>query len=197
MADNLEPGTTRVRIRELLGRSVISVQEGTNLGAVSGAVFDPASRRIAYLRVGGGLLRAGKLIPFGAIRSIGPHAVTVESAAAMVEQLNQSERASFTDHLGDRPVVSETGSRMGHVTDYEFDTTTAQVTRFCVKADPGTFLQGLIGGGATGDIPAAQVASIGNDAIVVHCSGAAGTGGAPESLLDEDEAESRILGRSA
>ena len=193
MADNLEPGTSRLLIRELLGRPVISVQEGSNLGGVSGVVFDPTSRRVVYLRVGGGLLRAGKLAPFGAIRSIGPHAVTLESAAAMVEQLNQSERASYTEHLGDRPVVSESGSRMGHVTDYQLDTTTGQVMRFCVKADPGTFLQGLIGGGQVGEIPAEQVTSIGHDAIVVADGAPVGS---TESLVDDEEVVDSSLGRA-
>jgi len=119
-------------IHDLLGMSLVTVLEGTHLGALRGVEVDTAELRIRFLRFDGAKSRANGVIAWDAVRAVGADAITVDSLASVLEMVPAEESARVTATLGSRPVVTEQGRRLGRVTDYEVDETTGHIERYHV-----------------------------------------------------------------
>jgi uncharacterized protein YrrD len=150
-------------IKDLMGMDVMTVREGNRLGRLSGVEIDPVEGRLRYLRFDADGRREGGLLPWEAVHSIGHDAVTVDSAASVLETLPGEVRDHVTSQVGDRPVVTESGQRLGQISGYELDEVTGRITRYMVT--PDAFFQRLAG--RTLDLDPNVVRTFGRDAIIV------------------------------
>jgi len=152
-----------MRIQELLGMPVVAVDRGVRLGTVKGVELDPNLGRIRYLRINADDRRPDGVIPWETLRSIGRDAVTVESPSALQETIPGADCDRMISHFGDRPVVTESGSRIGTITSYELDPTTGVITNYHVA------LSGLLNRLTRRDVefPQAAIRSVGVDAVIV------------------------------
>lgn len=151
------------RIHDLLGMDVVTVREGASLGRLGGVEIDPVEGRVRYLRLESDGRRQGGLVPWESVRAVGDDAVTIESADAVVETIPGEVRDHVTPHLGDRPVVTESGRRLGQISSYDVDEVTGRITRYQVK--PDAFFKRL--SGRMLDLPPESVVTFGRDAIIV------------------------------
>lgn len=152
-----------MRIQELLGMPLVAVDRGIRLGSIQGVELDPNLGRLRYVRVKAEDHRPDAVVPWEALRSIGRDAVTVDSPLALQETIPGADCDRMIAHFGDRPVVTESGTRIGHVTSYEFDPVTGAITTYHVS--PGGLVNRLIGR----DVEFTQdlVRSVGVDAVIV------------------------------
>lgn len=152
-----------MRIQELLGMPVVAIDRGVRLGVVRGVELDPNSGQLRYLRVDAANHRPDGVIPWTALRSIGRDAVTVDSPLALQETIPGNECDRMIAHFGDRPVVTEGGTRIGQITSYEFDPATGVISNYQVA------LSGLVNRliGRDVEFPQSAVRSVGVDAMIV------------------------------
>lgn len=143
--------------------SVLTLDEGIRLGKLKGLELDFAKGQIEYLHFDGSGNRPDGLIPWSAVRSVGEDAITIESAAAVRQTLGAVERERLTSHVGDRPVLTETGIRVGTITNYEVDAQLGRIVNYEVST--GGFLGHLTGRHLT--FPHAAIRTFGKDAIIV------------------------------
>jgi sporulation protein YlmC with PRC-barrel domain len=150
-------------IQELLGMPLVTVQEGVRLGTVKAVAVNPAEGRIRYLEFDGADSRADGVVPWDSVHAVGADAITVSSLAAVQESVPAEERDRVTTDVGDRPVMTESGSRLGQITGLDVDATTGQIERYHVAT--GGFLGRLTGRELT--FPQAAVRAFGPDAVIV------------------------------
>ena len=150
------------RIEEILGMPMVTVQEGLRLGKLSGVEVDTRDGRLRYLHFDGASNRAAGVVPWEAVRSIGTDAVTVESKALALETIPMAEREFLSPHVGDRPVMTESGKQLGKVSSYTVDESTGLIDRYYVASG------GILGiGSHQVRFTHAAVRSFGKDAIIV------------------------------
>lgn len=152
-----------MRIQDLLGMPLVAVDRGVRLGTIQGVELDPNIGRLRYVRVKAEDRRPDGVVPWEALRAIGRDAVTVDSPLALQETIPGVDCDRVISHFGDRPVVTESGTRIGHVTSYEFDPVTGAITAY--RVSPGGLVNRLIGR----DVEFTQdfVRSVGVDAVIV------------------------------
>lgn len=150
-------------ILKILGLPLVTVGEGTRLGALNGVAIDTAGGRLRYLHFDGARTRADGVIPWEAVRSIGEDAITVDSVGSVLEAIPAVDLGQVTLLIGDRPVVTEGGERVGTVTGYDIDVSTGVIERYHVTT--GGFFGRLIHSEVS--FPPAAVRTIGADAIIV------------------------------
>jgi uncharacterized protein YrrD len=122
--------------RELIGLPVFSVAEGQRLGTVSGLLVRREDRVVEAVGVGGGAFRQARYLRLAQLHTIGTDAVMVPSAGALKESLSGSHVKSLDATLTGRPVVSESGQRLGEVVGYTVNTATGKIEVFHVR--PGS-----------------------------------------------------------
>jgi sporulation protein YlmC with PRC-barrel domain len=150
-------------IHELVGMALVTVHEGIRLGTVNGVELDTTAGRIAYLCFDGAETRADGVVPWEAVRAVGADAITVESLTQVQESVPSEDRARVTPLAGDRPVMTESGTRLGRVTGYDVDETTGRIERFHVAT--GGFLGRLTHSELS--FPHEAIRAFGPDAMVV------------------------------
>lgn len=150
--------------KRVQGIPVISIADGTKLGAVDNVYFDPAKKQVVGFSVGsaGGLLapEGGTIVDVVNVRSLGPDALTVSDKSTMGSDLTTARYADLTplSHLMKRRVVTEGGVYVGQIASVEFDEKSFTLTQ--VEASPGFFKSNK-------SIAAPDVLSIGTDLVVV------------------------------
>ena len=150
-------------IHDLLGMPVVTVGEGIRLGTLQAVEFDAAEGRIRYLHFKGAATRADGVLPWGAIRAVGADAITVESLAMVLEEVPAAEREEISPDVRHRPVLTESGTRLGKVTGYDVDEVTGRIERYHVATG------GLFGRLTHSEIAFGRemVRAFGPDAIIV------------------------------
>jgi sporulation protein YlmC with PRC-barrel domain len=161
-------------MHELLGAPLVTLDEGIRLGTLKGVEFDNADGQIRYLHIDGAETRADGVVPWGAVRAVGADAITVESVGAVLEAIPGADREACTADVRDRPVITESGTRLGKVTEYDVDETTGRIERYHVGTG------GLIGRLTHREhaFDRSAVRAFGRDAIIVV--DAVGQSGAPD-----------------
>lgn len=155
------------KIEDLLGMPVLSTAEGRRLGKVEGVELAPQEGHVCYLCLKPEDHDAGRLIPWSEIDSIGQDVVLVRSAGGLVKTIPASEETGLASHVGDRPVLTAAGEKLGHILSYTFDEKTGQVEQYQV----GT--PGVLGfGGHLVEIAPADIRTFGHDAIIVDAASA-------------------------
>lgn len=150
-------------IQELLGAPLVTIQEGIRLGTLKGVDFDAVDGRIRYLHFDGAETRADGVVPWTAVRAVGADAITIEALADVLEAVPVAEREEVTPDVRDRPVITESGTRLGTVTGYDVDEATGRIERYHVATG------GLLGRLTHKEITFSRegVRAFGRDAIVV------------------------------
>jgi sporulation protein YlmC with PRC-barrel domain len=141
---------------------IVTVEEGRRIGTLKGAAVDVARGRLAYLRFAGEG-RPDGVVPWNAVRAVGTDAITIESVGTLMDGVPSAERGEVCDYVGDRPVVTESGERLGTVSSYEVNTDTGEIGRYHVNTG------GLIGRltGSRIVFPHTAIRAFGRDAIVI------------------------------
>lgn len=150
-------------IEKLLDMPVVSAAEGSRLGTLEGVEIDPAGARIAYLRLKPeGKHRKG-VIPWAAVQSVGADVILVHTEAAVDRNVPQELRPELTPHVGDRPVLTESGDDLGHISSYDVDEATGRIERYHVRC------KGLLASLKGRDISFSpgEIRTFGHDAIIV------------------------------
>jgi uncharacterized protein YrrD len=141
---------------------VVTADEGTRIGIVEGVEIDPPAARIAYLRVNQSGPGGHSVLPWREIQSVGQDVVVIRSATALQREVPASQRSLLTPHVGDRPVVTASGDRLGRVNSYEVDEMTGAIGRYRITG----LLATLSGSAVT--FPPESILTFGRDAIIVE-----------------------------
>jgi uncharacterized protein YrrD len=131
-----------LRGRDVSGMPVVDISTGEDVAEVRDLIFEPGQGDVGgFTLANRGFLgrRLGQILPVKSIRSVGTHAVTIESTNA----LSDVESARRSGHGGDVTndvVVTESGRELGRVKDV------------ILRGGPQPRVVGYeIGGGAAGD----------------------------------------------
>jgi uncharacterized protein YrrD len=121
-----------MRITTFRGLRVISLAEALKMGKVEDVLLDPTARWVAAVRVrSGGITSNEHIVLREAVKRVGQHAVVLGDPVGM-----GSERPIELDRLIDlhgflgMEVVSDEGTRLGHIRDAEVDTQTLNITEY-------------------------------------------------------------------
>ncbi|HMA34687.1 MAG TPA: PRC-barrel domain-containing protein [Chloroflexia bacterium] len=159
------------RASDLLGKPVITFDTGRRLAHVEDLLVNPDIPQVLALLVDKGAVWVSpRFVALGQIKGIGGNAIVVETAAVVKEVNRYPELKALLDHRTIRGirVYSETGDRLGTVSDMFIDDQTGEVLYYEVS------------GGAIGDmmkgkrtIVPGEVLSMG--ALVLYVSTATAT----------------------
>jgi uncharacterized protein YrrD len=150
-------------IHDLLAMPLVTVGEGIRLGELKGVAVDTTDGRIRFLTFDGAEGRSDGALPWESVRSIGKDAITVDSLDSVTDSVPALERDRTSAYLGDRPVVTESGERLGTVVGYDIDESSGQIEAFHVST--GGFFGRLVRSERV--FSRSNVRAIGQDAIVV------------------------------
>jgi uncharacterized protein YrrD len=147
--------------------SVISLDEGREIGRIRDLVINPQSSEVAAIIVQRrGLFGEQKVIPYARVVSVGNNALTVQKMAnaERITSLPQILGLVKEDvHLKGVRVISEAGAALGHVEEFYVDTATGKITAFEVSGSLG---EGILKGRAV--LSANEVRTIGKDILIVR-----------------------------
>ncbi len=150
--------------RELAGLAVMTLTGGERLGRIADVVFHSATGRVTGFTIDpGGLLARHKFLAAEAVQSVGADAVTVNSADVLLDHppaTNPAETPSKS--LDGRPVLNQTGTAIGKVSDVVVDTAALTVMSFLLAT--GVLDNALHGRPA---LPFSFVQAIGTDSVIV------------------------------
>ncbi len=160
------------KVSELLGRAIVSAENGERIGKVADVLLDERSQQVIGLIVAGGLMRAEHVLPYSDVQTLGTDAVVARSTARVVsatkwhEQGLATRRASALKH---RRVLTTGGKAIGAIQDVLLDDR-GSVDAFEVV---DSTLGGLIHRRST--LPYANGLTVGADAVLVPDGTAAAT----------------------
>lgn len=161
-----------IKAKELLGRPIIAIDSGERIETTRDVVFDHQANEVLGLLVDeGGWFRAAKVVPFGAIRSIGEDAIMVDSADSVTSTREDGRLADVLESnvsLSGMTLLTTDGQNLGKIADVFFDEHTGRVEGY--EATGGIFSD--LSSGRT-FVPAPENVQIGHDAAIVPISVAA------------------------
>jgi uncharacterized protein YrrD len=120
------PNMSLQSIQELIGKPVISITNGQNIGSVVDIMVDPDKLALSALVTskGGLLSRKVEAIRAVEVQVWGMHAVLVKEPDVILkgdELYDRDAWMSFSDHLKSRDMVSVEGTRLGPIKDILID----------------------------------------------------------------------------
>src|SRR5918996_1258170 len=158
--DEEETMTTRL----VKGTPVVSLADGETLGSIDHVYFDPERLAVVgFTFHKGGLLGGGTsgLVETTDVHAFGPDAVTITDISVVKNDLAvESRRGDLLDleDLLKRPVMTDSGTRLGHVAAIQFGDASHRLTAMDVVAT---------GSGEHCRIAADQIQAIGDELIIV------------------------------
>jgi uncharacterized protein YrrD len=168
--------------RLVKGTPVISLADGSTLGTIDHVYFDPERLAVVgFTFHKGGLFAAGTsgLVEIADVHAFGPDAVTITDISVVQNDLAVETRRGDLLDLEDllkRPVMTDSGTRLGHVAAIQFGDASHRLTAIDVAA---------IGSGEQSRIAASQIQAIGDELIIVAD---------PSAVMTAEEApRSRVL----
>lgn len=153
-----------MRGQDVSGLPVVDISTGEDLAEVRDIVFEPEQGAVdGFTLATRGFLgrRLRQVLPVGAIRSVGTHAITIDSAAAVTDPNESPADVPVVDDHADvtgNTVVTESGRALGRVVDV------------ILVGGPDPRVVGFeIGGGAAGDgfVPIDTSRAVSASALVV------------------------------
>jgi len=145
---------------------IFSLDEGQQMGKVRGVVVDPDNFSVVALVTDKqSWFGDYKVIPYENVVSIGEHAVTIDKKTNMEKPSNIPQISKLMKKkvpLMGGKVISESGTLLGIVEEFSFDTQTGKIKSIEVS---GKFIESFFRGKMS--IPASSVITIGTDAIIV------------------------------
>jgi uncharacterized protein YrrD len=161
--------TTLRPARRLIGMPVFSAAEGKRLGEVAGLLVKQEERAVVALGIQRHLLHQLVYLPLDQFKTIGVDAVMVESETVLGRGLSHGEARALDSHLTGRPVLTESGERLGEVVGFQVEVTSGKICGFQARADKSLLsrLADLVRDG-TFEVPDQSVVSLGSNALIVH-----------------------------
>ncbi len=149
-----------VLVSTLKDMAVVSLADGTKVGAVKDVFFDTRHQRIVAFTLAS---EDGEfLLAFDAVRNIGPDALTVDTAGCTQELRRLADLSALK-------AVNVDGTLLGEVKELEVDRSDGRLTALTVHRG------GLLGlGGTQQSVPASAVRSIGPAVAMVDVAPASG-----------------------
>ena len=147
------------------GTSVVSLADGTEIGAVDKVYLDPERKEIVGFTIHRGGLFGGStagLVEVGDVHAFGPDAVTIADATAVRSEFAVDARRAELIELGSmigRKVVTDDGVALGTVAGVRFGEESFRL--LALDVSPGPLREHLEVAGST-------VATIGEELIVVE-----------------------------
>lgn len=168
------------RSEELLGLSIISIEDGKEVGIVRDLIVNPSERAVECLVVDdGSRYREVKILPFSMVEGVGEYAVTIQSADAISDMSEHPEIQKLLEqnvHVKGTKVATKKGRLIGSVQEYYVDEDNKGKIDACELVPAGA------GDKNTKIIKAEFVITFGKDILVVDenieegfVSGSAGT----------------------
>ena len=150
--------------RLVKGTPVISLADGSTLGAIDHVYFDPERLAVVgFTFHKGGLFGGGTsgLVEIADVHAFGPDAVTITDISVVHCDLAlEAKRGDLIDleELLKRKVMTESGTHLGHVGAIQFGDASHRLTALDVIA---------AGSGEHGSIPGEEIRAIGDELIIV------------------------------
>jgi len=153
--------TIAIRGESLIKRPVVSMEDGKKIGSVHDVFVDATTMRATGLLLKGD---GGEFtLPFGAIRSIGEDAITVESVSSTQSSPSSDPTLRNISDLKGTPIVNGEGTTVGELHDLNLEPTSGTI--LAIECRSG----GVLGIGAHEDwIDVAKIRSLGPKIITVE-----------------------------
>jgi len=152
--------------RAIIGRPVISLAEGAQIGRVKDLVIDPSSRAVAAIVVQAkGLFREQKFVPFKKVQAVGANAIILRSGDSVTKGSSLPEIVRlWKEHIPvvGAKVVSVSGAVLGTVREYYVGPATGDLSGFEVAA---SYVEDLRRGRRF--VAGRWVTTLGRDVIIV------------------------------
>jgi uncharacterized protein YrrD len=153
--------------KSIIGKAVLSLDDGVELETVSDVVVDPEGRDlVAIVVTEGSFMSSSKVVPIQEVTSYGKDAVVVRSHSSVISVSDDPDLRAMVDHdetiLG-KKVFTDTGDEQGSISDIYFDEPTGAVVGYEVSS-------GLFGDAAKGTsyLSTDEIVSMGKDLIYVR-----------------------------
>jgi len=151
------------RSEELLGLSVISIEDGKENGCVSDYVINPTKGMVEYLIIDNGYRYMGiKLLPFKMVEGVGEYAVTILSSSSIIDlsdELDANELLEKDVRIKNTKVLTKKGRLIGNVSEFIINDEDEGKISACEVILPD--------GGKGGSISADFIVTFGKDVLVV------------------------------
>ncbi len=154
--------------KELIGKTVVALANGKEVGHVHDVVYNPIEGRLVGFTIphGGGLFSKGDTYWLAAedVRSIGTDALVIEDASvlrAYAESADEVAEQAGQAVLG-KKLMTEDGTFLGGIDDVLVDRDSRRVVAYEVS---GGLFQDMMKG--QNDVPVNHIISIGQDVVVV------------------------------
>ena len=150
--------------RLVKGTPVISLADGSTLGTIDHVYFDPERLAVVgFTFHKGGIFGGGTsgLVEITDVHAFGPDAVTISDISVVQNDLAvETRRGDLLDleHLLKRPVMTDSGTRLGHVAAIQFGDASHRLTAIDVVAT---------GSDEHNRIAASEIQAIGDEMIIV------------------------------
>jgi uncharacterized protein YrrD len=153
--------------KSIIGKDLLSLEDGARLEKVHDLVVDPAGQRLVALVIDeGGLMSSARVVPTGEVTSFGRDAVVISSRGSIVGASHNDELRALMAHddkiLGKRVYTIE-GDEQGSISDIYFDEASGGVLGYEVS---GGFLANASKG--TSYLAIEDVSRIGSDVVYVQ-----------------------------
>ena len=153
--------------KSIIGKAVLSLDDGVELETVSDVVVDPAGRNVVAIVVTeGGFMSSAKVVPTSEVTSYGKDAIVVRSHTSVISVSDDPTIRAMVDHaetIVGKKVFTDAGDEQGSISDIYFDEPTGEVVGYEVSA-------GLFGDVAKGTsyLSTDDIVSMGRDVIYVR-----------------------------
>jgi uncharacterized protein YrrD len=153
--------------KSVIGKLVLSLDEGLKLEKVTDVVVDAEGKRVVALVVNeGGFMSSSKVVPTAEVQSFGKDAVVVRSAGSVVSVADHADLRALVDRdekVVGKKVFTITGEDEGSIGDIYFDEDTGDVVGYEVSS-------GALGDAAKGTsyLATDDIARVGTDIVYVR-----------------------------
>jgi uncharacterized protein YrrD len=150
--------------RELAGLAVMTLTGGERLGRIHDVIFHSGTGHVTGFTVDpGGLLARHKYLAASAVQSVGADALTVTSKDVLLDTTPATDPAEIASKsLDGRPVLNQTGTAVGKVSDVVVDTAALAIMSLLLTT--GILDNALHGRPA---VPFSFVQAIGADSVII------------------------------
>jgi uncharacterized protein YrrD len=152
------------KVSELVGKPIVSAENGERIGKVSDVLLDPQSQHVLALVIAGGLLHSEHVLLYTDVQTLGTDAVVARSGTGVVgakEWRQLAVETTRTSMLKHKRVLTTSGRAVGEIRDVVLDDD-GGVEAFELG---GSALAGLLRRRST--LPHAEGVMIGADAVLV------------------------------
>jgi uncharacterized protein YrrD len=127
--------------KEILGKSIISIINGKDIGHVKNVVINPELRSIEFLVVQNEEWNFGiKAVPFKLVEGLGDYAVTIESETCVIDLADipiANDLLSKNIQIKGTRVITRKGQFIGQVSEFTFSQETGKILGCLIERTDG------------------------------------------------------------